>query len=146
MWRVKGIHHVAFAHDGSTEVDADLERVLGLRCDHQATGDGFLERVFPVGEASIQTLTPNGPGPVERFVERRGSALHHVALEIEGLDEALEDMREQGVSLMDDEPRSGGMGTRIAFIHPSAFGGLLVELVEVQTGGSRQTNEPREKP
>jgi methylmalonyl-CoA/ethylmalonyl-CoA epimerase len=146
MWQVKGIHHVAFAHDGSSDVEAEFERALGLGCEHEATGEGFLERVFPVGGASIQTLQPRGPGSVERFVARRGSAVHHLALEVEGLDEALEDLRTKGVPLTDETARPGGMGTRIAFLHPSAFGGLLIELVEVQTASSQGINEPQEKP
>jgi methylmalonyl-CoA/ethylmalonyl-CoA epimerase len=145
MWRVTGIHHVAFAHDGSSNVEAEFERALGLGCDHEATGDGFLERVFPIGQGSIQTLQALGQGSIERFVARRGSAVHHVALEVQGLDEALKDLRMKGVPLTDESARPGGMGTRIAFLHPSAFGGLLIELVEVQTA-SHQTTEPQEKP
>ena len=86
--------------------------------------------MYPVGEAYVQTLQATGEGVVQRFVDRRGPGLHHLAFAVEGIDAAVADLRGRGVRLVDDEPRPGGMGTRIAFVHPSAFGGLLVELVE----------------
>ncbi len=69
-------------------------------------------------------------------MEKRGNALHHVAFEVEDLAGYLTELREEGVRLVDDHPRPGGMGTMIAFIHPSEFDGLLVELVEVPAGAS----------
>lgn len=124
------LHHVAFAHGRGAETSDALERDLGLRCSHTEAGQGFVERMFPVGDAYVQTLEATGDGVVERFVEQRGAALHHVAFTVDDLDAALVELRSRGVRLVDDEPRAGGMGTRVAFLHPSAFGGLLVELVE----------------
>jgi methylmalonyl-CoA/ethylmalonyl-CoA epimerase len=129
-WRVMGLHHVAFAY-GADGPEAQLRDALHLEEQHEETGPGFVERMFPVGQSFIQTLEADGEGPVTPFVERRGPALHHVALEVDTIDVAIRDLGERGVRLVDERPRAGGMGTRIAFVHPSAFGGMLVELVEV---------------
>ncbi|MGZ4137788.1 MAG: VOC family protein, partial [Actinomycetota bacterium] len=64
------------------------------------------------------------------FLDRKGPGLHHVAFAVDAIDAALADLGARGVSLIDREARPGGMGTRIAFLHPSATGGVLVELVE----------------
>ena len=126
---VRGIHHVAFAHREPAVLDG-LERLLGLRCGDIETGPGFVERMFPVGDGYVQTLEAAGPGLVERFVERHGAALHHVAFEVDDIDRAVADLRNRGTRLVDSEARPGGGGTRVVFVHPSECGGLLVELVE----------------
>ncbi len=88
--------------------------------------------MFPVDEGTaIQTLQPTGEGVVERFLERRGPALHHVAFEVADVDAAVVALRAAGARLVDEVPRPGGGGTRIAFVHPSSCGGMLVELVQV---------------
>jgi methylmalonyl-CoA/ethylmalonyl-CoA epimerase len=70
-------------------------------------------------------------GPVARFLAKRGEGLHHVAIQVADIDGALDDLRSEGAELVDEQPRIGGGGHRIAFVHPRAFGGTLVELVEV---------------
>ena len=78
----------------------------------------------------VQTLEASGDGVIQRFLDRRGPGLHHVAFEVDRIDAALDALRDRGIRLVDEVARAGGMGTRIAFVHPSAFGGMLVELVE----------------
>jgi methylmalonyl-CoA/ethylmalonyl-CoA epimerase len=145
---VRGIHHVAFAHRGQEVIDG-LESLFGLRCDETEEASGFLERMFPVGASFVQTLEATGPGLVDRFVDRRGPALHHVAFEVEDIDVAFDELRRLGTRMVDEAPRPGGGGTRIAFVHPSACGGLLVELVEtnrpVENDGPVEKNRPVEK-
>ena len=128
-WRIVGLHHVAFAHGRDAGPEDALRELLDVT-PHEETGPGFLERMFPTGDGFVQTLEPTGDGVIQRFLDRRGPGLHHVALQVEGIDAALEALRERGVRLVDEAARPGGMGTRIAFVHPSAFGGMLVELVE----------------
>jgi methylmalonyl-CoA/ethylmalonyl-CoA epimerase len=134
-WRVTGLHHVAFAHGDDPTCEGALGSLLGVE-PHREDAPGFVERMYPVGDAFVQTLEPTGEGTVATFLQKRGNALHHVALSVDRLDAAHEDLRAAGTRLVDERPRAGGMGTRIAFLHPSAFGGLLVELVEDGTGGS----------
>ncbi len=128
-WRVTGLHHVAIAH-GDDPVCEDAFATLIGPPDHSEDGPGFLERMYEVGPSFVQTLEGTGDGVVQRFVDKRGTGLHHLALEVDAIDAALVDLFDRGFPLIDREARAGGMGTRIAFLHPSAFGGVLVELVE----------------
>jgi methylmalonyl-CoA/ethylmalonyl-CoA epimerase len=129
--RVEGVHHVAFAHDAASPVLDALRELLDLEVAHVEPGAGFIERMLPTGDGChVQLLEACGPGVVDKFIERRGPALHHLAFAVIGLDELLAELKDRGVRLVDETPRLGGMGTRVAFIHPSVFGGLLVELVE----------------
>jgi methylmalonyl-CoA/ethylmalonyl-CoA epimerase len=124
------LHHVAFAHgQGERPFDA-FATLLGIEVVHREEADGFTERMSAVGDCYLQTLESTGPGVVQRFLDRRGPGLHHVAFTVADLDAALAELRAQGARLVDEQPRPGGMGTRIAFLHPSTFGGVLVELVE----------------
>jgi methylmalonyl-CoA/ethylmalonyl-CoA epimerase len=133
-WRVLRLHHVAFAHAGGDAAGL-LGDLLGLGCAHEENGDGFTERMLPAGDSYLQLLQVTGPGTVERFVARRGPGLHHVAFEVDDVARAVSDLRGRGVRFVDETPRTGGMGTTIAFIHPAATGGLLVELVELPRPG-----------
>jgi methylmalonyl-CoA/ethylmalonyl-CoA epimerase len=126
---VTRLHHVAIAH-GDDHVCEDALASLVGPVSHTEEGPGFLERMYDLGNAAVQTLEATGGGVVERFLEKRGPGLHHIAFEVDAIDEALTDLAERGVPLIDRQPRSGGKGTRIGFLHPSALGGVLVELVE----------------
>lgn len=128
-WRIVGLHHVAFAHAPGSGPEESLCHILDVT-PHEESGPGFLERMFPVGSGYVQTLESSGEGVIQRFLDRRGPGLHHVAFEVDGIDAAIDALRGQGIRLVDEEARAGGMGSRIAFVHPSAFGGMLVELVE----------------
>jgi methylmalonyl-CoA/ethylmalonyl-CoA epimerase len=129
-WRVVGLHHVAFAHGADPTSDDALCRFIGTEPQHVEAAAGFIERMYAVGDAYIQTLEATGEGVVQRFLDKRGPGLHHVAFAVDRIDAALADLRGRGIRLVDERPRAGGMGTRIAFVDPSGFGGLLVELVE----------------
>ncbi len=133
-WQVIRLHHVAFAHwgDGPPHIIGDL---LGLVCTHAEQAPGFVERMLPAGDSYLQLLEATGPGTVARFLDRRGPALHHVAMEVSDIDEAVSDLRRRGVQMVDEMPRLGGMGTRIAFVHPASCQGLLLELVEPTAAG-----------
>jgi methylmalonyl-CoA/ethylmalonyl-CoA epimerase len=131
-WKVIRLHHVAIAHGDDGACEAALDMMVG-EPGHAEEGPGFLERMYPVGDAYVQTLEPTGEGVVQRFLDKRGPGLHHIAFEVDAIEPAVADLSARGVRLLDEEPRDGGMGTRIAFLHPSAFGGVLVELVEEAT-------------
>lgn len=132
QWRVLGLHHVAFVRGDDPAAEGALCDFLGVE-PHVEDGSGFTERMYGVGDAFVQTLEATGPGVVQTFLDKRGPGLHHVAFTVDALTPALEDLRARGVRLVDEAPRPGGMGSRIAFVHPSAFGGMLVELVEPGT-------------
>ena len=134
-WRVIGLHHVAVAGDPDGTGEALFASLLGVPV-HAEEGDGFTERMYDAGGPFLQTLEVTGDGVVQRFLDKRGPGLHHIALAVDRLDEALFDLEGRGVALIDRQPRPGGMGTHIAFLHPSAAGGVLIELVEDPGGGA----------
>lgn len=120
---------------------ADLEaavehyrRTLGLEPVHRerVEDQGVEEVLFPVGTSFVQLLGALGPDtPVGRFLASRGPGVHHVAYRVDDVARALERLRAEGVPLIDEAPRPGSRGTRIAFVHPKGMGGVLVELVQV---------------
>lgn len=86
---------------------------------------------FPVGESEVELLESTSPdGPVARFIEKKGQGFQHIAFRVANLDEALAELKEKNIQLIDEKPRLGAGGARIAFLHPKATGGILVELCE----------------
>jgi methylmalonyl-CoA epimerase len=128
------IDHVALA---VADLDASLETfrrqygVEPLRREIVAE-QGVEEAMVAIGGSHVQLLEPlDADTPVGRFLAREGEGLHHIAFAVADIDAALDHLRDEGVRLVDEVPRTGGGGHRIAFVHPSAFAGTLVELVEV---------------
>jgi methylmalonyl-CoA/ethylmalonyl-CoA epimerase len=127
------IAHLAIAVASLKEAAAAYEELLGS----PMTGEEFVEdqgvRIgfFQVGESRIELLEPAGvETPVGRYLQKKGPGLHHVSFEVDQLAATLRRLEDRGVRLIDREPRSGAGGHRIAFIHPSSTGGVLVELSE----------------
>ncbi len=86
---------------------------------------------FPVGESEVELLESTAPdGPIAKFMEKKGQGIHHVAFRVENIEEALEELKEKGIKLIDEKPRKGAGGAKIAFLHPKATNGVLVELCE----------------
>jgi methylmalonyl-CoA/ethylmalonyl-CoA epimerase len=132
MLKIKKISHVAVAVE---DLDAALEkyqRVLGLSAtSREVVASQKVEAVLlPIGDASLELIASKGNDGVEKFLEKRGPGLHHVALEVEGIEGALGLLKALGVPLIDETPRVGAHGHLVAFVHPKATGGVLVELVE----------------
>jgi methylmalonyl-CoA/ethylmalonyl-CoA epimerase len=123
------LDHVAVAVRSIEESRALFESLSGELCTEPETLQVQGVRVAFVGQ--IELLEPLGPETtVGRFIERRGQSLHHVAYRTSDLDRELSRLDAEGVRLIDRVPRQGARGHRVAFIHPSATGGVLVELVE----------------
>jgi methylmalonyl-CoA/ethylmalonyl-CoA epimerase len=93
---------------------------------------GVVATMFCVGESMVELVQPTHPdSPVGRFLAKRGEGVHHVAYEVGDLEAALMELKSNGVELIDERPRAGAGGTRIAFIHPKGAFGVLTELVEL---------------
>ena len=93
---------------------------------------GIIAIMFEVGEARIELLQPTrSDSPVGKFLAKRGEGFHHVAFEVEDLRATLSELKRNGVNLIDEEPRRGAGGTRVAFVHPEGAFGVLTELVEL---------------
>ena len=96
---------------------------------------GVEEAMIPVGGSFIQLVTPLGPEtPVGRFLASNGEGLHHVAYAVASIEAALEHLAAEGARLVDETPRVGGRGARIAFVHPGDLAGTLIELMEYADG------------
>jgi methylmalonyl-CoA epimerase len=129
-----GIHHVGIA---VRDLKAAVERyavLVGGEVDHEAVvpEQGVRAIALRVGAGPLlELLEPTGVDtPVGRFIERRGEGMHHVAYEVRGIQSHLDRLRTAGVQLIDETPRTGLFGLQVAFIHPEAAMGCLVELVE----------------
>ena len=138
MIKVKRIDHVAIAVGDRDEAGARLRGLFGLdeeareqvvdqKTDVLFLGCGSGAAVGAPG-ASIELIAPAGNASLQRFLDKRGPGLHHVCFEVEDLDGALASLKAAGVPLIDDVPRPGARGHRVAFLHPAATGGVLFEL------------------
>ena len=86
---------------------------------------------FPVGESEVELLESTSPdGPIANYLEKRGEGIQHVALRVENIEAALSELKAKGIRLIDEKPRIGAGGARIAFLHPKSTNGVLVELCE----------------
>ena len=125
------LHHVGVAVD---DLDAAIElytSVFGAAVMHRASNDELNAAFLRAGESEVELLQPRAEDtPVGKFLARRGPGLHHIAVAVPDIERAMADAREQGLELIDQQPRLGLHGTRIAFIHPKSVGGVLTELVE----------------
>jgi methylmalonyl-CoA/ethylmalonyl-CoA epimerase len=135
-FKVKRIDHVAFCVADGDVASARLGELFGLSLVHdehvesQKVQAKFLEvGKVPMG-AEIEIISSRGNPSIDRFLEKRGPGLHHLAIEVEGLEAALAWLKKGGVQLIDETPRPGARGHKVAFLHPNATGGVLVELVE----------------
>lgn len=86
---------------------------------------------FPCGDSELELLESTSPeGPIAKFIEKNGEGIQHVALRVDNIEAALADLKDKGVRLIDEKPRYGAGGASIAFVHPKATGGILLELSE----------------
>lgn len=125
------IAHIGIAVTDLGEALGFYREVLGF---HQPTfeqADGARIACLTFGQSQVELLEPEDPhGPIAKFLAKRGPGIHHVCYRVPDLDAALEACRSSGYRLIDEEPRIGVHGARIAFIHPKAAGGTLIELTE----------------
>ena len=107
--------------------------VLGLHMEGTETVEAqkVTTAFLPVGESEVELLESTAPdGPVAKYIEKKGEGVQHVAFRVENIEEALAELKEKGIQLIDEKPRMGAGGAKIAFLHPKATNGVLVELCE----------------
>jgi methylmalonyl-CoA/ethylmalonyl-CoA epimerase len=136
---ILGIDQVSVAVRSLDDASRIYERILGLKASHDETvaDQGVTTRFFPVAHgAVVEALLPTGPDtPVGKFLDKRGPGVHHIAFRVDDLEAELARLKGLGVHLIDERPRLGAEGKRIAFIHPKETGGVLIELCEAPVGG-----------
>ena len=131
--KIKHIDHIGIAVKSIAEGEKSFTDILGLKLQkietvaEQKVKTGF----FPIADCELELLESTQPdGPIAKFIEAKGEGVQHIAFRVENIDEALRELREKGIRLIDQEPRKGAGGARIAFIHPKETHGVLVELCE----------------
>ncbi len=131
---IKKLAHIAIAVRSVEEATRFFEQVLGLSCERTEVVPTEKAKVafFPIGDTEIELVEGTERGnPLEKFLEKRGEGIHHICLEVASLDATMGQLRAAGIPLLDETPRPGADGTRVAFIHPKGAHGILIELVEV---------------
>jgi len=131
--KVLKIDHLGVAVNSIEEGKQFWSDVLGLKFEgsetvaEQKVTTGF----FPIGESEVELLESTSPdGPIAKYLEKRGEGIQHIAFRVENIEAALEELKSKGVQLIDQKPRIGAGGAKIAFLHPKATRGVLVELCE----------------
>jgi methylmalonyl-CoA/ethylmalonyl-CoA epimerase len=129
------INHLGIATKDINEALKFWGDALGLQNVHTETVEDQKVRVamLPLGESRIELLEPTSEdSPITKFLEKRGGGIHHIAVEVEDIEAALAKLKAQGMRLIDETPRVGAENCLVAFIHPSAANGVLLELVQVR--------------
>ena len=127
------ISHLGIATKGIDEALKFWQDALGLENIHTETVEDQKVRVamLPLGETNIELLEPTSEdSPIQKFLEKRGGGIHHIAVEVENIEESLAKLKNEGMRLIDEKPRVGAEGCLVAFVHPSSTGGVLMELVQ----------------
>jgi len=132
MVKIKRLDHVAICVRDVDQAAAEWRRLFGLEPrEHEVVASQKTEAVLlPLGDTSVELIAPQGNESLSRFLEKRGPGLHHVAVQVEGIEEAIGLLEALGVAMIDRTPRRGARGHKVAFVHPRSTGGVLVELVE----------------
>ena len=131
--KIKHIDHIGIAVNSIEEGKKFFTDMLGLQLqktetvEEQKVKTGF----FPITDSELELLESTSPdGPVAKYIASRGEGVQHIAFRVENIDEALKELKEKGIRLIDQEPRKGAGGAKIAFIHPKETSGVLVEICE----------------
>lgn len=131
--KILKIDHLGIAVNSIDQGRGFWSDILGLHYEGSETvaEQKVTTAFFPVGESEVELLESVTPdGPVAKFIEKKGEGIQHIAFRVENIDEALAELKQKGVKLIDEQPRIGAGGAKIAFLHPKATGGVLVELCQ----------------
>ncbi|MCD6186169.1 MAG: methylmalonyl-CoA epimerase [Deltaproteobacteria bacterium] len=131
--QIEKIDHLGIAVNSIAEGKSFWTDVLGINIEATETVESqkVITAFLPVGESEVELLESTSPdGPVAKYIEKKGQGIQHVAFKVKDIDAALDELKEKGVKLIDQKPRLGAGGARIAFLHPKATNGVLVELCE----------------
>lgn len=127
------IDHLGIATKSIEESLKFWEKSLGLENIHTEVVEEQKVRVaiLPIGESRVELLEPTSDdSPISKFLEKRGGGIHHIAVEVENIEESLAKLKAEGARLIDETPRIGAEGCLIAFVHPATTGGVLLELTQ----------------
>ena len=134
--KTETLYHVAIAVRKIDEVEKLYETALGLKVHHREVveeqGVKSSMLVPEDGGTAVELLEPlSDNSPISKFLDKRGEGIHHICFIVDDIQSALNRLKEQGVQLIDESPRIGAYGAKVAFIHPKAMNGVLIELAEM---------------
>jgi len=131
--KVLKIDHLGIAVNSIEEAKKLFHDILGLKFEGTETVEEqkVTTAFFPVGDSEVELLESTAPdGPIAKYLEKRGEGVQHIAFRVDNLEEALAELKEKGIRLIDEKPRMGAGGAKIAFLHPKSTHGVLIELSE----------------
>ncbi|NMB08369.1 MAG: methylmalonyl-CoA epimerase [Tissierellia bacterium] len=130
---VKKVDHIGIAVKNLEEALEFYENTLGMKCveteivEEQKVKVAFL----PIGDTEVELLeSTEEDGPIAKFIEKRGEGIQHIAYRVDNIEEAIEELKSKGIRMIDEKPRYGAGGAKIAFLHPKSTFGVLIELCE----------------
>ncbi|MGB9904670.1 MAG: methylmalonyl-CoA epimerase [Desulfotomaculales bacterium] len=130
---VKKIDHIGIAVKDLAAAVKFYEEVLGIKATATEVVEEQKVRVtfLPTGDSEVELLESTSPeSPIARFIEKNGEGIQHIAFRVDNIEEKLAELKNKGVRLIDEKPRYGAGGARIAFLHPKSTFGILIELCE----------------
>lgn len=128
---VTKIDHIGIAVKNLDETLKFYEDVLGIKCVSQEVVEEQKVKVafLPIGDTEVELLeSTSEDGPIARFIEKKGEGIQHIAFKVDNIEEAIKELEEKGVRMIDEQPRYGAGGARIAFLHPKSTSGVLIEI------------------
>lgn len=124
------LHHIGIATDDAESLAARFESLLDFEVVHREVLDDVFVTFLELPGGYLEFLEPVESSTVQRFLDRRGPGLHHLAFDTNDIETTLKQAHDAGIKLVDEHPRPGAWGHEVAFLHPDAMGGILVEFVE----------------
>ena len=131
--KLSHIEHIGIAVNNLNEAIPYYENILGLKCYaiEEVKDQKVKTAFFKIGQTKLELLESTSPeGPITKFIEKRGQGIHHLAFAVDGIENALSEVEEEGIRLIDQQPRKGAEGLDIAFLHPKSTFGVLTEFCE----------------
>jgi len=131
--KVLKIDHLGIAVNSIEEAKKLFHDILGLKFEGTETvqEQKVTTAFFPVGDSEVELLESTAPdGPIAKYLEKRGEGIQHIAFRVDNLEKALAELKDKGIRLIDEKPRKGAGGAKIAFLHPKSTHGVLIELSE----------------
>jgi methylmalonyl-CoA/ethylmalonyl-CoA epimerase len=130
---IEKIDHIGIAVRSIEKTSELLSNMLGLKVAGEENVEEQKVKVafLPLGDSELELLESTSPeGPIARFIEKKGEGIQHIAFRVDNIEKALEKLKKEGVRLIDEKPRYGAGGAKIAFLHPKSTNGILIELCE----------------
>lgn len=130
---IKKIDHIGIAVKSIDDALKFYRDVLGLKCTgiEEVKGQKVKTAFLPCGDSEIELLeATDKSSPISRFIEKKGQGVQHIAVKVDNIEKTIEELKTKGIALIDEKPRSGAGGAKIAFVHPVSTEGVLLELCE----------------